>query len=448
MNWPTNPNRLTCNRIFRHLIVYGQREFTGCLEVSCPGSQARWRLYLCRGRLAWAMGGEHPRRRWYRQLCLATGRKPRIPDITATSQPCWDYWELCRLSQDVLQPEQVRAILQGIIAEVLFDLVQVFEQPLIARTNGYGSLMDISVLVGVGDGLCVTARADKLLSDRPLPSSWYPTVGALRQQVQATWEDWVELGLASRSPNLAPAIRDAVGLQRETTPKAYENLARLLDGTRTLRDVSLRFRDNKDLLKAARGLAPYIHRGLIALDRVGDYLEAPQTVSTLSSEEPSLVCVARERHTLDQVEFLAVEAGYDFIGFPHAFEALYKFEQQQLAAPTLMFVALDSLTLSGEEFCTLLRRLPALRSVPTVLHSRQPIPRLRRQELVALGATEFLWGDVFDASLLWQRLVLLRAQTIPPTGDREPSRRAIGRVLETIDAEAPTLHSIPAPHQD
>ena len=409
MGWHNDADRLTCNRIFRHLAAYGQRNFTGCLKVSVPGSEEpQWMLYLYWGRLAWATGGEHSRRRWYRQFCLATGKPPYMPEKTGLDRLCWDYQELYRLAQKTLSVEQAREIVRGVLVEVLFDLVQAFEQPLIARANGYSCLMDMSVLAGIGDGLYVTAHAGELPNDRCFPPSWYPTIGSLRQQVQAIWQEWVTVGLASYSPNHAPTIRNLPGLRRKTSQKAFDNLVRLLDGTRTLRDISLRFRSGKDLLKAARSLAPYICKGLISLEGVGDLLEPPSS----SASKPTVVCITRARHTLEQVEFLATQAGYQVTWLSHLFEALYKFEQEHIAIPTLLFATIDLLPLSEEEFCTLLRRLPALRSLPIVLHSRQPLSHDRQQELAAMGVIEFLYGDVFDAARLWQQLARDRSPEV------------------------------------
>ncbi|MEO0946750.1 MAG: hypothetical protein AAFY11_01105 [Cyanobacteria bacterium J06641_5] len=396
-------DRLTCNRIFRYLAVYSQQDFSGCLQVSCPRSQTSWRLYLCWGRLAWATGGEHPLRRWCRQLYSATGKKPSLPPARQRDRPYWDYLELYRLSQEALSAQQVGDIVRGVLAEVLFDIVQASEQTLIARVNGYSSLLDISVLADIGENLSVTVESGELPHDRRLPPTWHPTVAALRQEVQPTWQQWVTAGLASHSPNHAPIVRDRPALQRKTNPKAFANLVRLLDGARSLRDISLRFREDKNLLKAARGLAPHICEGLITLDAVEDWLEPRPAPAS----EPTVACITRTRHTLEQVEFLATQAGYRFIWLSHPFEALYKFEQKQLEIPTLLFVTIDLLPLSGEEFCTLLRRLPALRAVPIVLHSRGPIPYARQQKLIELGATELLFGDMLDAAKLWQQLTRL-----------------------------------------
>lgn len=419
IGWQSEADRLTCNRIFRHLAAYSQQDFSGCLQVSCPHSQSTWMLYLCWGRLAWATGGEHPLRRWCRQFYLATGKKPRVPPASRRDRPYWDYLELCRLSQEILSAQQVRDIARGVLAEALFDLVQASEQPLIEKVNGYSSLMDMSVLAGMGDSLSVTVCPGELPRDRWLPPTWCPTVASLRQEVQTTWQEWVAAGLAGHSPNHAPIVCDRPALQHQTNPKVFANLVRLLDGTLSLRDISLRFREGKDVLKAARSLAPHIHEERIALNAVEDWVEPRPAPAS----EPTVACITRTRHTLEQVEFLATEAGYRSIWLSHPFEALYKFEQQQLEIPTLLFVSIDLHPLSGVEFCTLLRRLPALNAVPIVLHTHQPIAYSRQRELAGMGITELLSGIFFDAAKLWQQLTRLHDSGAHPSPQQQPVRQ-------------------------
>lgn len=384
--------RLTCDRIFRHLATYVDRIFTGRLEINCPTAGLSWSIYLSLGRIVWATGGDHPRRRWYRQICTVTGKKPRIPAPDGQPEPCWDYQELSRLSQEVLTGGQVRTVIHGTLAEVLFDLVQAFEQPLLARVNGYGCLLDISVLAGLGDSLCPTPYLGDVPDLERFPPHWSPTLESLRRQVRANWERWVRWGLAHHSPNLAPTICDTACLQRDASPAAYRNLCKLLDGNRTLRDISLRFKGtHKDPYKAARGLAPHIRKGTIALDSVGDLPGSP------TAERPLVVCVDRDRDACDRLQRLADEAGYQVVEIPHSFEALYQLERWEGAMPAILFVAADLLPRSGAEFCALLQRLPDFQSVPLVFHGREPLAPERRQQLLQAGAAELLFGEAFGA---------------------------------------------------
>ncbi len=428
----TSVERLTCNRIFRHLAVYVDRGFTGRVEIGCLSETTlSWSIYLIWGRVVWATGGEHPRRRWCRQLRAVTGKKPRIPEMGA--DPCGDYQELCRLyRQAAIASDLARAVLCGILAEVLFDIVQAFEQLPLARVNGYESLMDISILAEVGDNLSPIPHPGDTLGSMRLPPDWSPTLESLRRQVQSRWEQWVQWGLAECSPNLAPTIRDARSLQQHASPLAYNNLCQLLDGTRTLRDISLRFKDvRRDLYKAARGLAPYIRSGAIALERTEDLLES----GTKDSDRPLAICIDRDRHTCDRVELASMEAGYQFVNILHPYEAIHQLKCWTATPPTVLFVAADRLPLSGEEFCRLLRHLPSLAGVPLILYGSGPSEPECQQQLLQAGATALLCGNEACNTQTLLALLMRYKPHREPYGDRPVANEMIGSELTEDDLD-------------
>lgn len=63
-----------------------------------------------------------------------------------------------RLSQDKrITFEQVQNIVQGVVQEILFDVVQAFEAPIYRRKHLENSktLLSLSDLTGIGDGMQV-----------------------------------------------------------------------------------------------------------------------------------------------------------------------------------------------------------------------------------------------------------------------------------------------------
>ncbi len=424
--------RLTCNRIFRHLTVYSQQRFTGKLHVPSIAGDG-WDIYMTWGKLTWATGGPHPKRRWRRQHYLAVGATPNFSTIDTDRGRCWDYLELSRLSMGALSASQASRIIQGTLLEVLFDLIQAFEQPLQDFVSLQEPLTRISVLSGIGDGMQVQPHEGVLPSERHrFPPTWMATVMDLQRELQAAWEEWVRLGLFAIAPNEAPIIQEPEQLRAQTSPRVFENMSTLLNGQRTFRDISLKIKNSKDQFGGGRALAGYIRAGYVRVKTVEDIMASNVTTiaaprpSTSRASLPAIVCLDADPKQQEFFKGLISQAGFAYEGIAHAYEALYKLSQDWFPKPSLIFIS-DSLPLlPHDEACRLLQRIDRLRQVPIVVYAREERDPQLQIDAESAGAAEYLCGKNFSRKRILSRLYAYSG--------RDTSTSGLGK--QTLDASS------------
>lgn len=421
----TREQRLSCNRIFRHLNVYCQQRFTGQLAIE-SATGASWQLYLVWGRLAWATGGDHPYRRWRRQFYLATGRVPEFP---ALRDEAWDYRELVSLAGRSLSADQVRQVAVGTVSEVLFDIVQTFEQPLADEIAARGPLLTVASLAGLGDGMTIKAKPGEIpCAEHRFPSTWLPDFKELQPQIQRSWERWAELGLAGISPNAAPYVGDRDALFGRTTSKVFRNLVRILDGKRTLRDIAVKVDRHPDILRVVRLLAPLMRTGAIATQASAD-LAIERTSAPASTFISASLLVGIEAGYLGNLPLLAAETGLAYEGFENCFTALHRLASPDFPTPSLILIAENNSILSSCEICSLLRRIEKLQTVPIAIYSPLSADRKQIRDAYKAGATQCLSCNELGVSRF---LALLQAPAAPPSGQtfgQFPERSRLPEIL-------------------
>lgn len=400
--------RLTCNRIFRHLTVYGQQNFTGRLHVPAPTGEG-WDIYMTWGKLTWATGGPHPKRRWRRQHYLATGTTPNFANIDTSRSRCWDYLELSRLSMGTLSASQASRIIHGTLQEVVFDLLQVFEQPLAAFATDEEPLTRISALSGIGDGMQMQAEDGVLPSERHrFPPTWMTPIMDLQRELQAGWEEWVQLGLFSVTLNEAPVIQDEERLRSRTSDRVFANMVALLNGQRTFRDVALKIKNSKDQFGGGRALAGYIRKGYVTAKAIGDITSAAPSIAApppaLRGSLPIVVCLDADTRQQEFLESLICQAGFGYEGITHAYEALYKLSQDWFPKPTLILLSDCLPLLPFDEACQLLQRVERLRQVPIIVYSQESVDSRIKLDAESAGAVDYLCGEDFTRKRILSRL--------------------------------------------
>ena len=85
---------------------------------------------------------------------------------------------------------------------------------------------------------------------------------------ELNWLNWLNKGLASCSPNLAPLIKNNQELEKQLSPIIFENMERLLNGKNTLRDLAVKM--DKDVLEVTLALIPYFFKGYLRLLEIPD----------------------------------------------------------------------------------------------------------------------------------------------------------------------------------
>jgi chemotaxis family two-component system response regulator PixG len=341
--------------------IRSRMHFTGRLDIRTSGQQ--WSLYLYMGRLIWAGGGPHPKRRWQRYLTQHAQVSPTTLTIVPTpnsSQHCQDYHTLATLvKRQQITPEQAVAITRSTVAEVLFDIIQQEETKPVTFRSDAEDILDTSLAL---------LNAEQLLLE-----------------AQQSWNAWRTLGLADHSPNLAPLLRNAEQLQQYTSEKVYKTLVSFVDGRRTLRDLSVLMK--QDLLQLTRVLVPLYRKGLIALTKISDLstpgmtTRSPRSLSqppskipaspvsgfrspSPAADAPVIACIDDSFRECQLMEQIIVDAGYQFIGIQDSIQALPILIERK---PRLIFLDLVMPIANGYEICAQIRRISLFKTIPIVI---------------------------------------------------------------------------------
>lgn len=394
------------------LKLFNQKQFTGRLDIQIATGQ-KWSLYFSFGHLIWAAGSAHPTRRLRRQISTYTP-KVSIKNISprdSDSFECWDYHILTILAnRKVINTDAILAIMRGLITEVLFDLFQQIE--IASVTQQLASPENANLEQATRESPSFTLEPK--LGIRPsssdtgiLPRTWTWDVELALSATQKIWEQWSALGLALRSPNLALTIVKPEALKAETSPSAYQNLAALVNGQRTLRDLAVLLK--QDVAVMTRSLLPYIRKQFINFVEVED-LPNPFLTPNKRASHPencpvpdrrqshsSPVAIARNNQKLiacidDSPQILAIarkvieSAGYDFLGIDDAVRALPTLLQYQ---PQVIFLDLVMPIANGYEICSQIRRVSQFKDTPVViLTGKDGIVDRMRAKMV--NATDFI----------------------------------------------------------
>ncbi|MFP4297388.1 MAG: response regulator [Spirulinaceae cyanobacterium] len=395
---------------------FHQKQFTGRLDIEIATGQT-WSLYFSFGHLIWASGSVHPTRRLRRQISTHTP-KVSIKNISPRDSDnfeCWDYHILTILAnRKVIDTDAILAIMRGIITEVLFDLIQHIEiasvtQKLASPDHPQNPHPEIAKAENL------SFKLEPKLGIRPsssdtgiLPRTWTWDVELALSTTQKIWDQWSSLGLALRSPNLALVITQPEALKAETSPSVYQNLAALINGKRSLRDLGILLK--QDLTVMTRSLVPYLRKQFISFVEIDD-LPNPFLVPKPHSTDPENCPVPNRRHSStpttpptsrnnqkliacidDSPQILAIarklieSAGYEFLGIDDAVRALPTLLQYQ---PRLIFLDLVMPIANGYEICSQIRRVSQFKNTPVViLTGKDGIVDRMRAKMV--NATDFV----------------------------------------------------------
>ncbi len=359
---------------------YSHKQFTGKLELHSV-KDYKWSIYYCHGRLVWVSGGEHQNRRWRRlmgQYKLQIDFN-KISFRTAEEIRLWDYHVLVILMKRmILNREQITPIIEGFVQEVLFDIIQCAANE---RITYYCDFKDeITPII-------LLIHAEKALD--------------LAHQ---KWLIWRKAGIADFSPNLAPWIKRPHQLKEEASELTYKTLITILDGRRSLRELSTWMK--KDLLTLVQSLLAYYHRGLIGLGEVVDIqspissllldeftkqeptklMESKQTQQKLELLRPLIACVDDSNQVCASIEQIVTKFEFGFLGIRDSINVLPLLVEYR---PEMIILDLVMPIVGGYELCTQIRRIPEFKDTPILILTSNDtfIDRLRSK---FVGATSFI----------------------------------------------------------
>ncbi len=357
------------NNLLDQFNLCRQLRFNGNLDVQDTDGNT-WIFYYRLGRIVWATGGVHPVRRFYRKI---TQHCPQINlrtlnfgDSVAQSNS-WDYHILTLLHQrQKLKPEQVNAVVESTITELLFDIVQRSVFSPLSSDHNQDEILDVPLTLSSSDSFL--------------------------QQAQKDWEKWQQAKLTKISPNLAPKLIPSEKLQAQLNEQVYQNFVQLLTGKSTLRDLELKIKQNP--LKLTRSLLPYIQKGMVKLVKLPDLplpikqqrIASSQTETKTREEFPLIACIDDSPQISEMLGSMLTPHNYKFIGIQDSVQAIPLLIEQK---PSLIFLDLVMPVANGYEICAQLRRMSLFAKIPIIIVTGSDglVDRMRAK---MVGATGFM----------------------------------------------------------
>ncbi len=390
-------DNLDIEGLMLQLITQSESKFTGRMEI-VTSKGVKWDIYLGLGRVVWATGGSHPHRRWQRLLVKYCSQPQSQPTIRGQDQfEAWDYHILSILVKRNQVPlERVKLIIIDLFEEILFDLYQ--------RSVQQESIFAIRWDLGIRPS-----------QQQVLPPHTIVSPESSINQTREIWKGWQEAGIGGVFPDLAPVIRNQAELKQLIPVPVYQNLQRVIDGQRSLRDVALVMK--LDLMKLVKVLFPYLRRGMIDLTAVADVVVQPENRQSLeprttpenrrttpenrltperqpivsrtninNAHAPLIVCVDDSKQICEEMEYNLTQAGYRFIGLQDSVMALSTLLEVK---PDLIFLDLIMPIANGYEICAQIRRISLFHDTPVVILTGNDglVDRVRAK---MVGATDFL----------------------------------------------------------
>jgi hypothetical protein len=235
------------------LSLLGEQQFTGIIALDAHNKK-HWQIYYVLGKLVWVQSNFHIYRSWRRnflQYCPEVSME-KIPfsKIALLSQ---QYYLITHLHEyQLVKRERIKALIEQQTRELLFDLVQQEYKQSLRYT-------------------CKPKSSHALLKEGFIMSIAPDNLEQTLTQVQQNWLQWSGKGLASCSPNLAPCLKNNEDLSQAIPDFIYRNMARLLNGQNTLRDLALIM--NQNVFDLTCALMPYFFKGYLRLLEIPDLSE-------------------------------------------------------------------------------------------------------------------------------------------------------------------------------
>ncbi|MEM8501696.1 MAG: response regulator [Cyanobacteria bacterium P01_D01_bin.1] len=229
-----------------------EQQFTGFLKIT-EHTGKPWYVYLLLGRIVWAQSSKHPLRRWKRHLHVHSPvLSEQINEPVSLYYEYWHYAALARLVKLKQFPrEQFSKVVEGCIAEVLFDILQAG----IWQFNTAGELL-------IEEQSREAANMPFIMLENLQP--W--------KKAQHDWHRWDQAGLIKVSPNWAPTIKRSKELKSQTPLQTFQTLSSFANGENTLRDLAIRFK--QPIIPIAKSIRPYVDRKLLEFIEISDIVDS------------------------------------------------------------------------------------------------------------------------------------------------------------------------------
>jgi twitching motility two-component system response regulator PilG len=272
------------------------------------------------------------------------------------SLPEYTYlWAL--LEQNIINTTQARSIIQGLIDETIFDLL---------------NLQQGNFLFEVTSPLA------------PVLTTW-DTV-ALTSKVIKQVQDWKQLYPYIQSPDQLPMLASVLRLQSCLPTATANKLKQWADGKTSLRQLARYL--NRDILTVAKALYPYVQQGWVHMVYTNtiDLIEQPTIKENQAATTKTIVFIHDQTSICNSVESILMSEGFLACAFTNSIEALNGIFTLK---PNLIVCKLTMPELNGYEISAMLRSCQAFRYLPIIMLTDQDDFTLLAKAKMA-GATECL----------------------------------------------------------
>ena len=367
-------------KIMEHFYACSGMKFSGKLKLN--GVLTKWTFYYRRGQIIWAAGGLHPVRRWFRQMSTY------CPDIEPNKLRFYasdlniDFWQYQALDslyqRNRITREQITAILNSTIKELLFDIIQHGESSLLSKSQ----------------------REEQKVFNLHLTQG-NVNFSHQEQEVSQAGQAWCDAGLEQISPHKAPILCQPKKLRQKLQEHVYKIWANLLTGKWTLSDLSVKMKQS--VLPLTKSLVYYIDLGMIELVKVTD-LPLPVTPGNVTADVKTetrktrtlIACIDDSPQVCQLLKEIITQAGYLFIGIQDPVEAIPMLIEYR---PNLILLDLIMPVTNGYEICSQVRRVSVLAATPVIIITGKDglVDRVRAK---MVGASNFISKPIEPKKLL------------------------------------------------
>ncbi len=361
-------------QMLEQILQLAQQRFSGSVDFSSPVHT--WTLFYCVGRFAWASNSYGANRQFCRLLQLHADIQPSSLDLNGI--PLADpalYHIFLALSRRKpgLTAEKSMALIEAIVGETLFDLVQASQQyPLKIQVTTDGGIEKSSVL------MAALVRPEQSVNS-----------------VTQIWKQWYTAGLGTIDPDQAPRIQYPDQLKQKVSANTYNTLQKVVDGQRTLREIGVLMKQKLQPLTSS--LLPYLQQGLMTMNPVVDiaFPFFPEQAKA-SSNTPLVACIDDSPQICQIMKVILEREGYQFVAIRDSLRAVSILLNQK---PALIFLDLVMPVANGYEVCAQIRRVSALKKTPVVILTGNDgvVDRIRAN---MVGATDFLSKPIDDKKVI------------------------------------------------
>jgi two-component system, chemotaxis family, response regulator PixG len=371
----------------------GDKAFSGNLNIKIDDTSG-WVFSFRLGRLGWVSGGISPIDRWQRNVELAQLNldRDKLPNISDVQRKIGDSHTLAKLfNRESIDRQQWADFITRTAIECLFDIIQFSRQSedhlhyhLTATGANNHHLNIISPLIDI----------EPVLS-----------------QSIASWQEWLNAGLAPYLPSLFPNFSQPKQPAQLSTDPSIQQMILSIDGTRSLR--SLAIEQQQQILTLTKVLLPFLTSGAIVLssrsnpqlDRVETPPEATIPNQLMSSQQIdqiaaksqlNIACINDNIFTYQCLEKIFAEYGHQSFGIQDPLKIVPTLIKNR---PNLIFLDLVMSSTNGYEVCGQIRKISSLKDVPVVILTSRDGSR-DRQRAETVGANGFLGKPVQSESVV------------------------------------------------